>query len=148
MIRPVNTPPPITPAQALVSATHWEQLAQNEEAAATVTTVDRHALAIPPFVLGYYTRMEGVRAAVSGIDDPLPTQSTQPRHHLVQPGAAPAVEDCGFRMLQPHEVQNAMAFPADYVVLGNKRDRVRQLGNAVTPPVMRLLVERVVASLA
>jgi DNA (cytosine-5)-methyltransferase 1 len=114
----------------------------------TVTTVDRHALVVPPFVLGYYTRLSGVQAAVSGIDEPLPTQSTQPRHYLVQPGEAPTVDDCGFRMLQPHEIHNAMAFPADYVVLGNKRDRVRQLGNAVTPPVMQMLVERVARSLA
>lgn len=40
-----------------------------------------------------------------------------------------------------------MAFPADYRVLGNKREQVRQLGNAVTPPVMQMLVERIVKSL-
>ena len=113
----------------------------------TVTTVDRHALAIPPFIVGYYTRPTGVQAALSGIDDALPTQSTQPRHYLVQPGDVPSVEDCGFRMLQPHEIQAAMAFPTEYRVLGNKRDQVRQLGNAVTPPVMQMLVERVVKAL-
>ena len=113
----------------------------------TVTTVDRHALAIPPFIVGYYTRPTGVQAALSGVDDPLPTQSTQPRHYLVQPSEVPSVEDCGFRMLQPHEIQAAMAFPTEYMVLGNKRDQVRQLGNAVTPPVMQMLVERVVRAL-
>jgi DNA (cytosine-5)-methyltransferase 1 len=40
-----------------------------------------------------------------------------------------------------------MAFPGDYVVLGNKRDQVKQFGNAVTPPAMRALIERVIASL-
>lgn len=109
----------------------------------TVTTVDRHALVVPPFVLGYYTRPSGQQAAVSGVDEPLPTQSTQPRHYLVQPAEAPAVEECGFRMLQPHEIQAAMAFPAGYKVLGNKREQVRQLGNAVTPPAMRILMQRV-----
>lgn len=101
------------------------------DALPTVTTVDRHALVIPPFV----------------IDEPLPTQSTQPRHYLVQLGAVPNVEDCGFRMLHPHEIQAAMAFPSGYRVLGNNREKVRQLGNAVTPPVMQVLVERVVRAL-
>lgn len=113
----------------------------------TVTTTDRHALIVPPFLLGYYTRVSGVQAAISGIDEPMPTQSTQPRHYLVQPGNVPAVKDCGFRMLQPHEIRNAMAFPADYIVLGNGREQVRQYGNAVTPPVMQMLVERVVKAL-
>ncbi len=114
-----------------------------DEPLPTVTTVDRHALAVPPFIVGYYTRLTGQQAAVSGIDEALPTQSTQPRHYLVQPGDVPKVEDCGFRMLQPHEIQAAMAFPADYKVLGTKREQVRQLGNAVTPPAMAILMQRV-----
>jgi DNA (cytosine-5)-methyltransferase 1 len=40
-----------------------------------------------------------------------------------------------------------MAFPTDYIVLGNQGDQVKQYGNAVTPPVMRELVARCVASL-
>lgn len=117
------------------------------DALPTVTTLDRHALAVPPFIIGYYTRVAGIQAAVSGIDDPVPTQSTQPRHYLVQPGAVPEVDDCGFRMLHPHEIQAAMAFPEGYRVLGNNREKVRQLGNAVTPPVMQMLVERIVRTL-
>ena len=123
------------------------QASSVDEPLPTVTTVDRHALAVPPFLLGYYTRLTGQQAAVSRIDEALPTQSTQPRHYLVQPGDMPTVEDCGFRMLQPHEIQAAMAFPEQYVVLGTKREQVRQLGNAVTPPVMRLLLDRVIQSL-
>jgi len=61
---------------------------------------------------------------------------------------AAQVEDCGFRMLQPAEVQAAMAFRPGYRVLGSKREQVRQLGNAVTPPVMRLLMARVLDALA
>ena len=115
-----------------------------DEPLPTITTVDRHALAVPPFIVGYYTRLSGQQAAVSGIDEALPTQSTQPRHYLVQPGDVPSVEDCGFRMLQPHEIQAAMAFPVEYKVLGTKREQVRQLGNAVTPPAMGLLMQRIV----
>jgi DNA (cytosine-5)-methyltransferase 1 len=32
-----------------------------------------------------------------------------------------------------------MAFRPDYIVLGNKRDRTAQYGNAVTPPVSEIL---------
>jgi DNA (cytosine-5)-methyltransferase 1 len=45
-------------------------------------------------------------------------------------------------MLQPHEIGAAMAFPDTYVVHGNKRDRVKQFGNAVTPPAMEILIDR------
>jgi DNA (cytosine-5)-methyltransferase 1 len=51
-------------------------------------------------------------------------------------------------MLQPHEIQHAMAFPKDYVILGAGRDKVKQLGNAVTPPVLRMIMERCVESLS
>ena len=57
------------------------------------------------------------------------------------------VEDCGFRMLEPREIQSAMAFPTDYILTGTHREQVKQLGNAVTPPVMKLLMQRVVDSL-
>lgn len=50
-------------------------------------------------------------------------------------------------MLKPGEIKLAMAFESDYVVLGNGRDQVKQLGNAVTPPVMEWLVRQVIKSL-
>jgi DNA (cytosine-5)-methyltransferase 1 len=68
-------------------------------------------------------------------------------HYLLTHNGIPAVEDCGFRMLEPHEIQSAMAFDRNYEILGNKRQKTRQLGNAVTPPVMQWLAERVVSSL-
>jgi DNA (cytosine-5)-methyltransferase 1 len=116
------------------------------EAMPTVTATDRHALVLP-FIVSYYTRLSGAQAALSGIDEALPTQPTWPVHYLARPGATPAVEACGFRMLQPHEIHRAMAFPENYVVLGNARERVKQLGNAVCPPVMSILLERCIQSL-
>ena len=113
-----------------------------EQPVPTQPSVDKHALVVPPFLLSYYTRLSGQQAAVSGMDDALPTVPGRAVHYLAQPGATPAAEDCGFRMLQPHEVGAAMAFPSEYVVLGNQRQKVKQYGNAVTPPVMRLLIER------
>jgi DNA (cytosine-5)-methyltransferase 1 len=84
---------------------------------------------------------------VRSADRELPTQSTIERHGLVAPDESLDVEDCYFRMLQPHEIGRAMAFPDQYVVLGTKRDRVKQYGNAVTPPVMDFLIRRCVESL-
>lgn len=59
----------------------------------------------------------------------------------------PAVEDCSFRMLAVHEIQAAMAFTPGYVITGNKREQVKQLGNGVTPPAAEWLIRAVVASL-
>lgn len=58
-----------------------------------------------------------------------------------------AVDDCTFRMLEPSEIQLAMAFGGDYQVLGNRRERVRQLGNGVTPPAAEFLLRAVADSL-
>lgn len=57
------------------------------------------------------------------------------------------VEDATFRMLEPHEIQAAMAFGVDYRVLGNRREKVRQLGNGVTPPAAEFLLGAVARSL-
>lgn len=45
-------------------------------------------------------------------------------------------------------VQRAMAFADDYTVLGTSKDKVKQLGNAVTPPAMEWLVQQAVKSLS
>ncbi len=81
------------------------------------------------------------------LDETVPTITTLDRHALVRPQPDLQVDDCGFRMLQPHEIQAAMAFPSSYIVLGTNREKVRQLGNAVTPPVMEMLVNRCLESL-
>lgn len=118
------------------------------EALPTVTAVDRHGLLTTPqdFILGYYTRTSGQQAALSGIDEAMPTQSSQPRHYLVHPEIN--IDDCGFRMFRSKEVGKAMAFEEKYIVKGTERERVRQFGLAVTPPVMKMLVSRGVESLS
>jgi DNA (cytosine-5)-methyltransferase 1 len=57
------------------------------------------------------------------------------------------IDACGFRMFALHEIAAAMAMSdhphdGEYVVLGNKRERMAQYGNAVTPPVMTEIVRR------
>ena len=116
------------------------------EPAGTLTGNDRHAVVMPlPFIASQYNGKQ--RNAVREVGEPAPTVPGMAVHYLAQPAEAPKVEDCGFRMLEPHEIGAAMAFPEEYKVLGNKRERVKQYGNAVTPPVMRLLIERCVAAL-
>lgn len=70
--------------------------------------------------------------------DPLTTQTTVQGEGLAS--LAVDVEDCEFRMLEPHEIKAAMAFGSDYVLLGNRREQVRLAGNAVTPPAARDLI--------
>lgn len=113
--------------------------------APTVTGLDKHALVAAPFIVSQYNGDQ--RNPVRSVGEPMPTVPGMAVHHIATPGETPTVEDCGFRMLEPHEIGAAMAFPADYQVLGTKRERVKQYGNAVTPPVMRLLLERCLATL-
>jgi DNA (cytosine-5)-methyltransferase 1 len=81
---------------------------------------------------------------------PVPTLTTAGHQSLVGwPDTPPKVADCTFRMLKDTEIQAAMAFHPDYVICGSaKRDRVRQLGNGVTPPAAEWLIRAVTASLA
>lgn len=97
---------------------------------------------LTPFLLNYY----GTGGDQGAAGEPLATVTGVDRHALVLPSAPPAVEDCGFRMLQPHEVGRGMAFPDGYQVLGNKRERTKQYGNAVVPIVARQLMRRVLAT--
>lgn len=58
------------------------------------------------------------------------------------------IAQCGFRMFVIPEIARTMQMQwhpngGDYIVLGNKRDVMAQLGNAVTPPVTRLLLGKV-----
>lgn len=111
------------------------------EAMGTLTSRDRHALVRAPFLLGYANQ----ESPAKGAEEPLRTFHTRNGQGLVMPELS--VEDCHFRMLQPHEIGRGMAFPETYVVLGTKREKVKLYGNAVTPPAMKLLVQRGVETL-
>ena len=100
----------------------------------TLTTREAHGLLVP-----YYS------TATTGTptSHPLGTLTSHDRFALIEPPAVDAL-DCLFRMLEPHEIGAGMAFLPDYVVLGSKRARVRQYGNAVTPPVAEVLISALV----
>jgi DNA (cytosine-5)-methyltransferase 1 len=112
---------------------------------------NHHSLVVPPtqqqsWLMSYYNNGQ-----LSSTEQPVPTVTTLDRHALVtreqEDAHAVAVEDCGFRMLAPKEIQAAMAFPDNYVVTGTRREQVKQLGNACTPPVIELLMRRLIDSL-
>lgn len=97
-----------------------------------------HALLQTDAFLTYYYGSQNA----SGIGDPLHTMTATDRAGLVGALQGLTVDDLTFRMLQPPEIGKAMAFPGQYVVLGTQHDKVKQYGNAVTPPVMQILIER------
>jgi DNA (cytosine-5)-methyltransferase 1 len=78
------------------------------------------------------------------VDEPIGTLTTRDKYAVINGIAEIDLDDVLFRMLEPHEIGRAMAFGQDYTVLGNKRERVRQYGNAVTPPVAELIVSALV----
>lgn len=127
------TPPPFLTSYYSTDTGHGL-----DEPMGTLSTMDRHGMVVPPFLVSYY----GERHGTHGLEEALPTVPGMALHYIAQPGEVPDVDDCGFRMLQPHEVGAAMAFPDTYVVKGNQRQKIKQYGNAVTPPAMRMLMER------
>jgi DNA (cytosine-5)-methyltransferase 1 len=110
------------------------------QALATVTASGNHHGLVTPegvdwqhLLVPYYGNGTARR-----VSEPVGTLSTRDRYALVQ--GQPAIEDVRFRMLEPHEIGRAMSFADDYVVLGSKRERVRQYGNAVTPNAAEVIV--------
>lgn len=109
---------------------------------ATVTAGGNHhgLVTAPQLVVPYYGTGIARPAA-----RPLPTVTTVDRHGTLYGATAVRdVEECRFRMLEPHEYKAAMAFPNSYRLLArDKRTRVLMLGNAVTPPAARDLIAMV-----
>ena len=138
----------------------------------TVTTHERHALVIPmrrnadalpieqpaPTVTaggnhhGLLMRNNtGGSEMVTPVSEPARTLTTAGHQSLLSTTrtlGALDVDDCGFRMLEPFEVAGAMAFPVGYIPRDlPKKEQVKLAGNAVTPPVMHTIVERIIMAL-
>ena len=131
---------------------------RNNQAAASIaepistitTSGSHHGLVVPPYLISYYHN-----GTPTWLDEPTPTITTVDRHALIVPpvylskpdvqlveGIIPPLDECGFRMLSVDECGRAMGFASDYVVLGNNKERVKQLGNAVTPIAMETILSR------
>ena len=104
----------------------------------TVTTHDKFAL-----IMRNNTARGDQGQMSTPATEPLRTLTTSGHQSLLEP---PNIDplDCLFRMLEPHEIGAGMAFLPGYVVLGTKRQRVKQYGNAVTPPVAEVIIAALV----
>jgi DNA (cytosine-5)-methyltransferase 1 len=109
------------------------------EALATVTASGNHHGLVAPagtsehMLIPYYGN-----GAPRSVSEPIGALTTRDRYALVR--GEVDIDDVLFRMLEPHEIGRAMSFADEYVVLGNKREKVRQYGNAVTPNAAEVLV--------
>ena len=112
----------------------------------TLTTVDRYAL-----IQRHNTSKGDGAEMITPASETLRTLTTTGHQSVITPGdiaaAEARVDDCLFRMLEPHEVAAGMAFPTDYLWGGTRRERVKLAGNAVTPPAARDLIAAVAESL-
>lgn len=104
----------------------------------TLTTAGHQSLLVP-----YYS----ASLTAKPTSDPHGTLTTGDRYGLVESEMSLDVDDVLFRMLTPDEIKVGMAFTHDYILLGTKREQVRQSGNAVTPPAARDLGAAVIESL-
>lgn len=98
--------------------------------------------AMKSFITYYYNGTQ-----TSNMVEALDTIVTKERMSLVT-GVRPNIEDCYYRMVKPNEIKGGMAFNSNYKIMGSGKDQVKQLGNAVTPPAMKMLINRVVESLS
>ncbi|MFD8488590.1 DNA cytosine methyltransferase [Streptomyces sp. NPDC059712] len=109
------------------------------ESLATVTASGNHHGLVAPdgfsehMLIPYYGN-----GAPRSVNEPIGALTTRDRYALVR--GEVDIDDVLFRMLEPHEIGRAMSFADSYVVLGNKREKVRQYGNAVTPNAAEVLV--------
>lgn len=93
-----------------------------------------------PFLIVYYG--SDAAGGWQALDRPLRTITTLDRFALVQ------VNGNGheMRMLQPPELAAAMGFPKDYLwPKTTRRERIKLIGNAVSPPVMKAVVEALIS---
>jgi DNA (cytosine-5)-methyltransferase 1 len=94
-----------------------------------------------PFIIVYYGT-DGA-GGWQHLNVPLRTITTVDRFAFVRPNG----EGHEMRMLQVPELQKAMGFPSKYKLhRGTRRTKIKLLGNAVCPPVMRAVVRRLTAS--
>lgn len=118
----------------VLTNTHANRVRSVAEPLPTATTATTQAL----IMRNNTARGDGGQMSTP-VHEPLRALTTAGHQSLIEPGAPISldVDDAGFRMLEPHEIQLGMGFAADYHLVGSKRDKVKQAGNAVTPPAAR-----------
>lgn len=110
-----------------------------EEPLKAITQVDAWGL-IQPYLVRFNNSQDG-----QSIDEPLGTLTTKDRYGLCIPQLN-SVFDINFRMLQPHELGAATGFPKSYHFIGNRSQKVKQIGNAVPCKTAEALCRAVLGS--
>lgn len=118
----------------VLTNTHENRARSVAEPLPTATTATTQAL-----IMRNNTARGDSGQMTTSVNEPLRALTTAGHQSLLEPGEPISldVDDAGFRMLEPHEIQLGMGFAADYHLVGSKRDKVKQAGNAVTPPAAR-----------
>lgn len=102
-----------------------------------VTAKNHDGYLVTPFI-------EDFQSGVKSVEAPLPTQPGKERFALCVPELWPWGLDVRYRMLQPRELKQAQGFPADYDIAGTKKDRTKQIGNAVPVNMAKALCKHVI----
>jgi len=123
----------------------WTPLRQPNRAKATLERAERGFAVLgetKPFLLVYYGSDGG--GGWQRLNRPLRTITTVDRFALVKPDRE---HGHVMRMLQVPELQAAMGMPPKMKFeSGTRRDRIKMIGNAVCPPVMKRIVQTLTAN--
>lgn len=131
---------------ALVLANYSPGYAKSvSEALPTVTANDANGILTTDALNSFLTYYYGSGIQTSNMSDAISTVTTVERAGITIPDVK--LEDCYYRTIKSHEIQRAMSFPDEYVILGNSKQRIKQLGNAVTPPVTEWITNRLIDTL-
>lgn len=86
---------------------------------------------------------------VQSIDVPMMAQTCQHRDALLTPMVKDGqIVDIYLRMLKPEELAKAHSFPDGYILTGNKRDQVKQIGNSVPVETARAICRTILEKVA
>jgi DNA (cytosine-5)-methyltransferase 1 len=128
----------------LNGAYRWTPLRRPNRAKATLERAERGFAALgetEPFLLVYYGSDGG--GGWQRLNRPLRTITTVDRFAIVKPDPQ---HGHVMRMLQVPELQTLMGMPPRMKFkAGTRRDRIKMIGNAVCPPVMKRVVEQLTA---
>lgn len=115
----------------------WSPLRTKRRAKATLERANRAIKALgrsKPFLLVYYGSDKA--GGWQQLSTPLRTITTLDRFAVVKPSAKGYI----MRMLQVPELQAAMGMDRMRLPHGTRREKIKMIGNAVCPPVMREVV--------
>jgi len=121
------------PAESILEAGgNWSEIYKPGRAAATIERIEASRRRYGRrFLIPFYSATKVGRP----LTRPIGTVTTKDRYALV--------DGDQMRMLTVAEYQRAMGFTDSYVLTGNRADQVKQLGNAVCPPVAANILREV-----